>query len=630
MSDIVPRLDTTVFEDLFDRGRADIPRYASAWTDHNLHDPGITLIDLLAWIVDQQVYRAGHVGGRHRQAFAALLGVRPAGPAAARGLVWPDRPPVQARFVEAGAVVTCASHPDLPFLLAESLYLPAVALTGLSLTVGGIVQPMPAPATSGGSWTLGPASPASGSGGGCVPVAGPVLLLEFDGPLGSGAGPRPVSLGIEVPPPGFAPGPGDPPWGPVTYFYRVGGGSWCELRVVGDGTAGLATTGVVVLEIPARNASPGTGSELRIDLGHGFFPMPPQISALSVNVLPVVQQVTVAPAALGGLATGLPDQEVELVTTDLVGLPLEIQVDREEWQPVADLDGSGPADQHYVAGPSSVRFGNGVNGRRPPRGATISHGELARTTGAAGNVRSGLSWSVEDLGLDGAGYGHNHQPFARGGDATSVDRLAEAAGEAALARTALLTDADLADAAYGLTGLAVGRAEVLPGFDHRLPGRRVAGVRTLVVLPRQPAPAPDGTPSELTPASPTYLREVAARLAPRRVLGERLIVRGPVIVPIDVAAVVTVAPGHAAGQVRADVEVAVRQRLAPLVRPLGRDLTVGDVEVRIAAVPGVDTVLSTAIASAGGPSGSDPVPVPVDGLIGLARVDIAVGGGGAG
>ena len=41
-----PNLDDRTFTDLFEELRALIPRYAPEWTDHNLSDPGITLLQL--------------------------------------------------------------------------------------------------------------------------------------------------------------------------------------------------------------------------------------------------------------------------------------------------------------------------------------------------------------------------------------------------------------------------------------------------------------------------------------------------------------------------------------------------------------------------------------------------------
>ena len=73
---LIPQIDDVEFEQLFEEARALIPRYAPEWTDHNFHDPGITILELLAWIVDQQIYQVGFVSDRHLRAFAALLGVR--------------------------------------------------------------------------------------------------------------------------------------------------------------------------------------------------------------------------------------------------------------------------------------------------------------------------------------------------------------------------------------------------------------------------------------------------------------------------------------------------------------------------------------------------------------------------
>ncbi|OLT00510.1 hypothetical protein BJF90_34950 [Pseudonocardia sp. CNS-004] len=277
-------------------------------------------------------------------------------------------------------------------------------------------------------------------------------------------------------------------------------------------------------------------------------------------------------------------------------------------------------------------FGNGVNGRRPGRDVPIEASELTRTRGAAGNLRHGLPWLVPALGPN--TYGQNRQSLAGGADRTSADDLAIAARETAVERAALLTDADLVAAARGSTGMAVGRAEVVARFDRRLGDRRIDGVRTLVVLPYQPAWIGDGGPPELIRPSQAYLDEMAARLYPGRVLGERLVVQGPVVVAVDVAITVTVE----AGAVLADVERAVRRaiyrRLAAVAGadadppwPLGRDLAAVDLTAIAATVPRVRDVLTVMIGRSGGPLGTDPIPVPPDGLVVADRVDVDATGG---
>ena len=45
------------------------------WTDHNVSDPGVTLIELFATMVDQLVYRLNQVPERNYVKFLDLLGV---------------------------------------------------------------------------------------------------------------------------------------------------------------------------------------------------------------------------------------------------------------------------------------------------------------------------------------------------------------------------------------------------------------------------------------------------------------------------------------------------------------------------------------------------------------------------
>src|SRR6187401_154673 len=72
-------------------GRARIPSLAPDWTDHNADDPGITLMELLAWIAEAQLYSLSHLRRDERLAYAALLGIAPTGTQGATGLIWPER-----------------------------------------------------------------------------------------------------------------------------------------------------------------------------------------------------------------------------------------------------------------------------------------------------------------------------------------------------------------------------------------------------------------------------------------------------------------------------------------------------------------------------------------------------------
>src|SRR5918912_4601241 len=78
-----PNLDDRRFQDLVDEAKRRIPRYCPTWTDHNVSDPGITLIELFAWMTEQYLFRLNQVPDKNFVTFLDLIGVRlhPATPA---------------------------------------------------------------------------------------------------------------------------------------------------------------------------------------------------------------------------------------------------------------------------------------------------------------------------------------------------------------------------------------------------------------------------------------------------------------------------------------------------------------------------------------------------------------------
>ncbi len=84
---VLPNLDDRRWADLVEEGRALIPVYGPEWTDHNVHDPGITLMELLAWIAEMDIYQLNQIPDRHKRKFLELIGVIPQPPKAARTVI---------------------------------------------------------------------------------------------------------------------------------------------------------------------------------------------------------------------------------------------------------------------------------------------------------------------------------------------------------------------------------------------------------------------------------------------------------------------------------------------------------------------------------------------------------------
>lgn len=83
----VPTLDDRRYADLRAETLARIPVHTPEWTNFNRGDPGVTLVELHAYLVETLLYRCNQIPARNRQKFLQLLQV-PLNPAvAARGMV---------------------------------------------------------------------------------------------------------------------------------------------------------------------------------------------------------------------------------------------------------------------------------------------------------------------------------------------------------------------------------------------------------------------------------------------------------------------------------------------------------------------------------------------------------------
>jgi hypothetical protein len=66
-------LDDRVYADLVDEARSLIPVYDPSWTNHNESDPGITLMEMFAWLAEMQIYALDQITDEHRLTFLRLL-----------------------------------------------------------------------------------------------------------------------------------------------------------------------------------------------------------------------------------------------------------------------------------------------------------------------------------------------------------------------------------------------------------------------------------------------------------------------------------------------------------------------------------------------------------------------------
>lgn len=73
MSIPLPELDDCPYPELVAEAQALIPTLCPAWTNHNPTDPGMALVELLAWLTEMVLYRVNQVPDENYQTFLKLL-----------------------------------------------------------------------------------------------------------------------------------------------------------------------------------------------------------------------------------------------------------------------------------------------------------------------------------------------------------------------------------------------------------------------------------------------------------------------------------------------------------------------------------------------------------------------------
>src|SRR5215210_1204270 len=83
----VPVISDRKYQNLLDEALARIPVHNPEWTNFNRSDPGVTLVELFAFLTENLLYRSNLIPERNRLKFLSLLGVPLQPASSARGLV---------------------------------------------------------------------------------------------------------------------------------------------------------------------------------------------------------------------------------------------------------------------------------------------------------------------------------------------------------------------------------------------------------------------------------------------------------------------------------------------------------------------------------------------------------------
>src|SRR5438105_547550 len=236
-----PNLDDRSFQDILDEARRRIPQYCPEWTDHNLSDPGITLLELFAWMTDMLLYRLNRVPDKNHIKFLDLIGVRlqPARPATTDVTFRLTAAQPEDMLVPLGTEVASArteTREAITFTTDRTLVIAVPELAYVLTSRQGALFHDYRPALD---------DPRVGLGAfGDQPQENDGLYFGFANDLGGHILAFTLACQIE----GYGVDPNDPPL--VWEAWDALDGRWARLRLEQDSTGGLNRNGVVIVHLP--------------------------------------------------------------------------------------------------------------------------------------------------------------------------------------------------------------------------------------------------------------------------------------------------------------------------------------------------------------------------------------------
>jgi predicted phage baseplate assembly protein len=612
-------LDDRRFQDLVSEARLKINRACPEWTEHNVSDPGITLIELFAWMTEMTIYRLNRVPDKLHVALLDLLGIQLDGPNAAR---------TDIRFRLAGAPEdpveipggkTEVATPRTPneeaivFQVDEDFTIPAMRPAAYVVQRANQIKDV--------GLADGEARPqgADQLPFGSPPAVGDALFLGFEEPIGR------LLMMVDVdasPARGAGVNPEDPP---LRWEVSQGDNDWDEAVVLEDLTGGFNYgAGAVELQLPPRSAVQPLGGHrmhwlrCRIDdkTRHGSaattYTQAPEIYSLTaapIGALLPAQHAAQEENEVLGVSDGTPGQTFPLrfnpVLKPAAGETLEVQDpesgDWAAWELRPDFVTSTEFDRHYILNPvaGEVELGPAIRetdggwtqyGAIPPKGALMRFTRYRHGGGRPGNVAAGSLTTLRST-LPGVDTVTNPQPASGGVDPEALDHARQRAAMEIRTRYRAVTAEDFEFLA-GEASPRVARAVCVPP-------QVTGGPVSLHMVPRLYPADRQLTYHELQP-SEELLQEVSEYLDERRLIGTTVQLLPCSYRGLSVIVNLQASPLADTARVEEDVAHALYTYINPLVGgnatgpgqgwDFGRALNQGELYGVVHAVDGVEFV----------------------------------------
>jgi predicted phage baseplate assembly protein len=601
----VPNLDDRTFQDLVDEAKRLIPTYCPEWTNHNLTDPGVALIELFAWMTEQSLFRLNQVPDKFYTHMLNMMGFEPFPATAARTdlTFWLVDVVDEPVIVPAGTEVATSGDfgGTRVFTTLGDLMITQPHLTAALVSPGSdaYVDVWDALRLPNQSVTIFPRQPTT---------PGDRFYLGFEHSLAGNAIRMEIAATIE--------GIGVIPTRPPLRWEVWQGAGWIPATVYRDTTGGLNRNGQITLLVPPAHEPLTLGGQrafwmrgrvLEPEPGQPTYRASPQIRQLRVDSIGgsvTAEHSDGAAREVLGTSTGKPDQRFDVRHAPVLPRAHDEVVQiidgttTATWEEVENFVSSGPDDQHFAWNSTTgeIRFGPLIryaNGSTRQHGAVPKEGSLIVVTGyrfgggGAGNVGPGTLVDMR-TSLPYVDRVENIAAAIGGVDAESVDN-AKRRGPHSLRASGRAVTAEDFERLAAEADPAIARVRCLPPEQTGKPIR-------LLLVPHIERAAETLLLDDFA-LTDDMVAKVTNHLDERRILGTSIEVGTPYYQGVTIAALVTARPGRPVTLVRERALGALYRYLNPLTGgphgdgwPFDADLNSANVFQLLEAIEGVERV----------------------------------------
>lgn len=616
----IANLDDKTFDELVQEARSLIAQYTKEWTDHNVHDPGITFIELFAWLAEMQIYQLNQVTENNYKKFLKLVGLYPAG-MQPTGVDITFQNITELKTILAGTqIVNKVGSEEIVFETEEAFTLVPANLKSIKTIFNSqtIDNTQANEKDSIFFFPFGEKAP-----------LGAALLLGFDKPLPY----KELHITFDlieddlcsVGSHGDEPVQVSPSAGVIwEYLYD---GKWNALDVNKDTTLALTKSGRIVFAGPPSFDKKDDLYWMRCLIVKGSYEIVPKLNRILLNTIPVVQVETINENL--GTGEGSPGQTVLLKKAPVIRESLKIQVKEdsgewEDWYGVDDFALSGPDDPHCLFDPEKgeVTFGNGLNGRIPKTSEKI-RASYKYTLAAKGNIPKWQKFQIK--GYEGI-VGDNLKEATGGKAAEAIEHAKARAKKDFRTPYRAITSEDYEYLALSTPGLRVARAKAIPNYNPDFPCiLNFPGSVTVVIVPCVREGTVTSVPGE------GFLQSIKDHLEMHRLVATDIYAIGPEYVKVSVMCQIHIKEKSSPSEVKKRIENAIESFLDPLRGgvdkkgwPFGRPVYLSEIYQVIDKAEGVDYATGVRIEAEGYPQKGDAVKIPPIALVfsGKHKVEI--------